>query len=58
MRRWWAGIVRDWHRRKARRLYLMAEALDKERGKLVTEAQEHERREKHWQLEYQRLGGK
>jgi hypothetical protein len=48
--RWFARIVRDWHRRKARRLTELAEKQRKELDQLIERAAHHVHRAKHWDV--------
>ncbi len=52
---WWAAVQRDWHRRKALRLYRWAEVHARESKLWEEKAALHERRAKHLQLQVTKL---
>jgi hypothetical protein len=47
-------MLRDWHRRKALRLSVLAEKQRKELDELIERVGYHEHRAKHWDLAYNR----
>jgi len=50
MLRWLARLLRDWHRRKAKRLGAIADDRRKHLTELLERADHHEHRAKHWDL--------
>jgi hypothetical protein len=50
MPRWLARLLREWHRRKAKRLGAIADDQRKHLAELLERADHHEHRAKHWDL--------
>ena len=50
MPRWLARMLRNWHRRRAKRLVSIIEDQRKHLTELLERADHHEHRAKHWDL--------